>query len=144
LQVIKVLSEAATPGAIGKAAANGSAAGSLLYSRVLPLGTGTLPARLFPLNMELSANGPRQSGSTAMIAIHFSGLFPSALTPDDLSVTLLNTGQVVPVHAGNILQADTDARSFIVSVSLPLEYRGTVRPPSFVEFLHYLLIAALS
>jgi hypothetical protein len=127
VQVIKALITAATPGVVSFKATNSRATGSLLYSQVLPLGTGVLPARLFPLNMELAVSGPRQSGSTAMIGIHFSGLIPVALTSKDLNVTLLGSGQVIPISEDSIVQAGADARSYIVSVDLPLDYRGMVR-----------------
>jgi hypothetical protein len=59
----------------------------LLYSRMLPVSTDSLPARLYGLRMEASAAGLRNAGATALVAVAFEGRAPRPLTARDFAVT---------------------------------------------------------
>jgi hypothetical protein len=124
LQVYQAITDAATEGAVNLKNSTHSA-GKLLYNRVLPIGTGNLSAKMFALYMGFSAGGLRQSGQVATFGLHFNDLVPQAVMPSDFSV-LLEGGTEVPILAKDIYSFPGDAGRYLISVTLPDEYRGKV------------------
>jgi hypothetical protein len=116
---------AATPAAVAVTAGQ-AATLPLLHTRILPIGSGTLPARLYALGMQLSPSEPQMAETTALIGVAFDTLFPQALQPTDFMVTLGDGRKRVEINESNILQLSSDARGYVLSLELPQSFRGSV------------------
>lgn len=114
--------------AAGSALPENSTAAPLpfLFSRVLPIGTGTLAAAMYALAMEASPLGARTATAEVAVGIAFEELLPQVLRGADFNVTLAD-GRHVPVADDAIVQAGRDARRFLASFTLPSAYLGPVR-----------------
>ena len=121
LQVQVALLEAATPDAIELPHGH---LGPLVNNQVVPLGTGLLQARLFPLQMELSSSGLRSSKSMIILGLHFPQHLPASLTRNDVLITLEDSNVILPRL--NVSVLPVESRGYIISATLPDQYLGKV------------------
>lgn len=120
LQVHKALMDTATRDIVGMP--NGHF-GPLVHNRIVPIGTGELHAGLYPLHMELSSSGPRNSKPVINLGLHFPSRTPHHLTSTDIRITLERGVENIP---SNITQVPGGIRGYIVSAKLPDKYLGKV------------------
>ena len=97
--------------------------GSLLHNRIVPIGIGELHAGLYPLHMELSSSGPRNSKPVINFGIHFPYRTPQRLTSTDIQIVLDDSDGEIP---SNITQLPGGIRGYIISANLPDKYLGKV------------------
>eukprot|EP00892_Ulva_mutabilis_P007156 jgi/Ulvmu1/4812/UM020_0097.1 len=120
-EVRKAMLDASTPNAIKLSE---SRLGPLAHSRVVPIGTGQLHARLFPLHMELSSSGPRNSKQTISLGLHFPHQVPAQVSTSDIRISLEGLFPTWPSLNVSILPAET--RGYIISAKVPDQYHGKV------------------
>lgn len=95
----------------------------LLYNRIIPFGTGKLPAGLYPLNMEFSSSGPRNSKPVINLGMHFHDRIPHTLEPEDIHIALEGEKGRLPT---NVTKIPGKTHGYIISTILPEDYLGKV------------------
>lgn len=119
-QIHKALVDAATHKAISLPNAE---LGSIVHSRVVPFGTGRPDADLYPLYMELSSSGPRNSKLIINLGLRFSHRIPLSLQAGDIDILLEDRLGSIP---SNVSQVPGEMHGYIVSAELPDKYLGKV------------------